>query len=75
MSDSTTLYTADLSEVLWRKSSYTANNSNCVEVADIPGATAKAVRDSKNTHIPAARVSHEAWQSFVSAVASGSLTR
>ena len=46
MSDSADLYAADLTEVSWRKSSYTSNDTNCVEVADIPGARAKAVRDS-----------------------------
>ncbi|GAA2664884.1 DUF397 domain-containing protein [Streptomyces lunalinharesii] len=64
----------DLAGAVWRKSSYTAGNGNCVEVADIPGATGIAVRDSKNTHLPAARVSRPAWSAFVAAVAGGALT-
>ncbi|MDJ1130438.1 DUF397 domain-containing protein [Streptomyces iconiensis] len=72
MSKLTAPYTVDLHGADWRKSSYTANNSNCVEVARVPGADVTAVRDSKNTHIPAARVSCGAWDAFVAAVANGS---
>lgn len=66
------LYAADLHGVAWRKSSYTANNGNCVEVADVPGVAGVAVRDSKNVDIPAARVSGGAWSQFLSAVADDS---
>jgi hypothetical protein len=63
------LYAADLRTANWRKSSYTANNGNCVEVTEIPGVAGMAVRDSKNVDIPAARVSRGAWAQFLSAVA------
>ncbi|CAM3052426.1 DUF397 domain-containing protein [Streptomyces albus] len=71
MSIMTDLYAADLSGATWRKSSYTAGNGQCVEVADIPNTDGTAVRDSKNPHLPAARVSRAAWQLFVSAAARG----
>ncbi|MGW7006651.1 DUF397 domain-containing protein [Streptomyces sp. NPDC054933] len=67
------LYAIDFADVVWRKSSYTANNGNCVGVAQM-SVPAVAVRDSKRTDIPAARVSAAAWASFVTAVATGSLT-
>ena len=68
------LYTADLHGASWRKSSYTANNSHCVEITDLPGVAGIAVRDSKNVEIPAARVTTKAWAQFVTAVADGSIT-
>ncbi|MDX3231280.1 DUF397 domain-containing protein [Streptomyces sp. ME19-01-6] len=74
MNDSADLYTGDLASATWRKSSYTANNGNCVEVADMPNAPGIAVRDSKNTHLPAARVSHAAWSAFLAAVVDDTLS-
>ncbi|MCI0384040.1 DUF397 domain-containing protein [Streptomyces sp. CNQ085] len=55
----------------WRKSSHTAGDGNCVEVAEIPGTSGIAVRDSKNLGVPPARVSRPAWAAFLSAVARG----
>lgn len=68
------LYADDLRGTAWRKSSYTANNGNCVEVAGIAGGAGVAVRDSKNVDIPAARASRRAWSAFLVAVAEGTLT-
>ena len=49
----------------WRKSSYSAGQGNCVEVADnVPGIV--AVRDSKNPSGPVLRFSAGDWQAFVS---------
>lgn len=72
MTNPANLYAVDLSQAAWRKSSYTANNGNCVEVAGVEGII--AVRDSKNTHIAPLRVSPQAWGAFVTAVATDSLT-
>ncbi|MCW2876959.1 MAG: hypothetical protein JWQ95_1059 [Sphaerisporangium sp.] len=65
------IYAADLETALWVKSSYTANNGQCVEIANVPGLTLIAIRDSKNAHIPPARVSGHAWAHFLRAVTSG----
>jgi hypothetical protein len=73
MRHSADLYAADLSGAMWRTSSYTANNNDCVEVADIPGVDGTAVRDSKNRHLPPVRVSYAAWVAFVTAVSVGNL--
>ncbi|MEV0279479.1 DUF397 domain-containing protein [Streptomyces sp. NPDC050610] len=74
MNEPADLYAVDLARAAWRKSSYTANNGNCVEVARIPTMPGVAVRDSKNVDIPAARVSRAAWSSFVAAVHDDTLT-
>jgi hypothetical protein len=73
MTRSADLYAADLTHAVWRTSSYTSNNGNCVEVADIPGVDGTAVRDSKNRHLPPVRVSYAAWVAFVTAVSVGNL--
>ncbi|WKX70059.1 DUF397 domain-containing protein [Streptomyces sp. XD-27] len=74
MNELADLYAVDLADAAWRKSSYTANNGNCVEVAHIPGTPGVAVRDSKNVDIPAARASRAAWSAFLTAVADDTLT-
>lgn len=53
-------------DLTWRKSSYSGNNNNCVEVAD--GGERLAVRDSKDSAGPALLFSAEAWTSFVEGV-------
>ncbi len=56
----------------WRKSSYSsADASDCVEVADLPGGT-RGVRDSKRPD-PWLAIRHERWRDFVTAVKSGAL--
>lgn len=56
----------DLTSATWRKSSYSSNNGNCVEVArNLPGAV--AVRDSKNPDGPALVFTADEWRAFVSA--------
>nr|BFD95958.1 hypothetical protein KitaXyl93_73180 [Kitasatospora sp. Xyl93] len=60
----------DPADVRWRKSSYSGNGGQCVEVAPgFPGLM--PVRDSKNPHGPALVFPAEAWTSFVAAVRSG----
>lgn len=52
---------------VWRKSSYSGNEDNCVEVADnVPGAV--PVRDSKVPHGPALSFADPAWAAFVGMV-------
>ncbi|MFE6052537.1 DUF397 domain-containing protein [Kitasatospora sp. NPDC056446] len=73
MIDTNDIYAVPLDNVLWHKSSYTANNSNCVEVAAVPGVPALAIRDSKNPEIPALRSGAGQVRSFLSALAADAL--
>jgi len=62
--------TPDLSRAVWRKSSYSANGANCVEVAtSLPGIV--AVRDSKNAPGPKLAVSDRSWSEFVQGIKHG----
>jgi predicted secreted Zn-dependent protease len=54
----------------WRKSSYSDNGGNCVEVATNPPHIV-AMRDSKNPAGPALSVSAQAWSSFVRGIKHG----
>jgi hypothetical protein len=57
----------ELSRVEWRKSSYSGQQGNCVEVArNLPGVV--AIRDSKDPDGPALVVTREQWRSFVTAL-------
>ncbi|MEV5137167.1 DUF397 domain-containing protein [Streptomyces syringium] len=58
---------ADLSNVAWRKSTYSAGQEDCLEVADNIPTGIVAVRDSKH-HRPALTFHPTAWQAFVTAV-------
>lgn len=72
MTDSATASVVDLSTATWRKSSYTANNGNCVEIAEgYPGVM--PVRDSKNPEGPALVFELGAWADFVGAVKNGEI--
>ena len=50
----------------WRKSSYSSDQGQCVEVAEIPGRV--AIRDSKNPDGPVLLLSPAAFGDFVSAL-------
>ena len=52
----------DLSRAQWRKSSYSGNTGNCVEVSGLGPAI--AVRDSKNPVGPALTFGPSAWRRF-----------
>ncbi|MFF4651128.1 DUF397 domain-containing protein [Streptomyces sp. NPDC001380] len=56
---------------VWRKSSYSGANGQCVEVA-VPQVSTVAVRDSKDPGGPSLAFSPEAWSAFVAAVGRGS---
>ncbi|WP_394298780.1 DUF397 domain-containing protein [Allosalinactinospora lopnorensis] len=48
---------------MWRKSSYSGDSDNCVEVADLSNAT--AVRDSKSPGAAALTFPAAEWRAFV----------
>ena len=53
----------DLSRAEWRKSSYSSQSGNCVEIAtNLSGMV--AVRDSKNRQGPILVIGHEDWQAI-----------
>ncbi|MGH3815088.1 MAG: DUF397 domain-containing protein [Pseudonocardiaceae bacterium] len=54
----------------WRKSSYSSDDGNCVEIADLP-AGRRAVRDSKDPIGPALMVTAAAWSAFTTGVRAG----
>jgi hypothetical protein len=54
----------------WRKSTYSGNGGNCVEVAN--GARTVAVRDSKDSEGPRLAVSPASWLAFTRRVQAGS---
>ncbi|MFF7588722.1 DUF397 domain-containing protein [Kitasatospora purpeofusca] len=59
-----------MTPVSWRKSSYSGNGGNCVEIAPdfvdfLP------VRDSKDPEGPTLNFPTDAWRSFVAAVQAG----
>lgn len=51
----------------WRKSTYSGDSSNCVEIATTP--TTILVRDSKNPAGPRLALPPTAWADFLSHVA------
>ncbi len=48
----------------WAKSSHSANEGECVEVATLPDG-GRAVRDSKDPDGPVLRFAAEAWETFM----------
>ncbi|BDU02495.1 MULTISPECIES: DUF397 domain-containing protein [Nocardia] len=62
--------TADLSGARWFKSSYSASNGQCVEIAHLTNGTV-GMRDSKNPTGPTLTFTPTAWDTFLSATKSG----
>jgi len=64
------MMSGNLSRAVWRKSTRSSGQDNCVEVAaNLPGIV--AVRDSKNPGGPALRFAPGTWDSFTGKVKSG----
>ncbi|MEV7187741.1 DUF397 domain-containing protein [Kitasatospora sp. NPDC093102] len=62
----------DLSNAAWRKSKFSGDQGNCIEVAD-GFAGVVPVRDSKDPDGPALVFPADAWAAFVAAVKSSEL--
>jgi Domain of unknown function (DUF397) len=54
----------------WRKSTYSSDDGNCVEVADLDG-SARAVRDSKDPSGGHLTLTTAQWAVFTAGVQSG----
>jgi hypothetical protein len=60
----------DLSRAAWRKSTYSGQDGNCVEIAaNLPGII--AIRDSKNPAGPALTFTHSGWAAFIRGIKAG----
>ncbi len=55
----------------WRKSSYSGDQGNCVEVAALPDG-GHAVRDSKDPNGPVLQFTADEWASFMDRIRSDS---
>jgi hypothetical protein len=56
--------------LVWRTSTYTVGNGNCVEVAALPD-DYLAIRDSKDKTGPMLRFPATAWHAFVAGIKDG----
>lgn len=57
-------------ELAWRKSSQSAQQDNCVEVANLPDG-GYAIRDSKDSDGPVLGFADSDWKAFIGDVKSG----
>lgn len=56
------MHDIDLTRAQWKKSSYSGNSGNCVEVADLGQAV--AIRDSKEPEGAVLVVTYAEWDAF-----------
>ena len=56
--------------LVYRKSSYSGQQNNCVEVADLPD-NGRAVRDSKRVDSPVLTFNAAEWRAFVQGIRAG----
>ncbi|MFE2179608.1 DUF397 domain-containing protein [Streptomyces sp. NPDC059455] len=64
------LYSIDPATLPWQKSSFTANNGQCFELAALPDGGV-AVRDSKNPSSPHLCFTSGEWKAFKAGMAAG----
>ncbi|MGH3629887.1 MAG: DUF397 domain-containing protein [Sciscionella sp.] len=69
MNESTEAKSVDLSQAVWRKSTRSSGNGQCVEVAFVSDMV--AVRDSKDPLGPALVFTLREWNAFVDGVQDG----
>jgi Domain of unknown function (DUF397) len=62
------------SRLMWIKSSFSAANGNCVEVATLPD-DGIAIRDSKDVTGPMLRFTADEWNAFLGGVRNGEFDR
>ncbi|MFJ2020602.1 DUF397 domain-containing protein [Streptomyces nodosus] len=68
----TDLYALDLTGAVWRKSSASGAENDCVEIAELRGG-GRAVRDSKNPEREPLRFTASEWAAFRAGVMAGEL--
>ncbi|MEU5837427.1 DUF397 domain-containing protein [Streptomyces diacarni] len=66
------LHDTDLTGLTWRKSSASAGEHECVEIAELPGG-GRAVRDSKNPERAPLCFTASEWAAFRTGVIAGEL--
>jgi hypothetical protein len=59
-----------LGAVVWRTSSFSGANGDCVEIAALPDGS-RAVRDTKDRSRPAVLFTADEWRAFVAGVKAG----
>jgi Domain of unknown function (DUF397) len=62
----------DLSRAQWRKSSYSGNTGNCVQVAVTESVV--GIRDSKDPDGPDLVVTHQEWRGLVQTIKTGEIS-
>jgi hypothetical protein len=65
---------AGMTGLVWKKSSLSFSNSNCVEVASLPDG-GMAIRDSKDPLGPALRFTAGEWDAFLGGAKAGEFDR